>query len=122
MESMSERIVALRKGLKLSQEAFGRKIGLSRSEVRNIEYGITKIKELTIPIVCQAFNVDEKWLRTGEGDSMFVPIDRDEEFDQICTEIQLSNDEFIKDIMRKYWRLDDSSKTIIRKMLSGLSE
>ena len=72
MSTTRERFKEIRKDNRLSQEKFGERIGLSRSEVKNIEYGITTIKELTIPILCREFNVNEAWFRTGEGE-MYVP-------------------------------------------------
>ena len=53
---------------KVSQEAFAREIGLSRSELKNIEYGKTEPKDFTIQQVCLRYGVNETWLRIGEGD------------------------------------------------------
>ena len=72
---MNKRFVSIRKEVGLSQEAFGLKIGLSRSEVRNIEDGKTSLKEKTIGVLCQIYNVNPQWLREGIGD-MFMPEDR----------------------------------------------
>lgn len=70
---MKDRLLYLRKDvLKLSRDKFGKLVGMSDSEIKNIENGITKLKENKIPLICSAYNVSETWLRTGEG-SMFVP-------------------------------------------------
>lgn len=73
---MNNRFKLLRTHLKLSQEEFGNKLGLTRGAVTNIEYGKTEPKEHFISLTCKIFNVNEVWLRTGEGE-MFLPEDRD---------------------------------------------
>ena len=72
MDDISERIKILRKDTRLSQTEFGKPIGLSRDEVKNIELGRTRVKEITIPLLCSRFKVSEDWLRTGSGE-MYAP-------------------------------------------------
>lgn len=76
---MKDRLFYLRKTvLNLSRKKFGDRIGMTDSEIKNIETGITSLKENKIPLICQEYNVNESWLRTGEG-SMFREVSRDEE-------------------------------------------
>lgn len=72
MNEMNERFRLVRQDKGLSQTDFGKPLGLSRDEVKNIEHGKTTVKELTIPILCREFQVNEVWLRTGEG-NMYIP-------------------------------------------------
>ena len=71
---MNTRIKELRNYLKLTQKEFGLKIGL-KSSISEIENGNAPITERTIIAICQIFNVNEKWLRLGEGE-MFNTIDK----------------------------------------------
>lgn len=63
---IKERIIQLRKQLNLSQESFGKKIGLSKSGISNIENGTRTISDTHIKIICSTFGVSEQWLRTGD--------------------------------------------------------
>lgn len=120
-QSINERFRMLRLELGLSQTAFGEPIGLSRSEVKNIEYDKTEPKQLTIPIICRQFNVSEKWLRTGEGE-MFNDVDAEQELTDVLAEIAVSDDDLIKRIIRAYWELDEKEKAAIRKLIDGFSQ
>lgn len=90
MMTINERIRFLRTENKMSQEMFGETIGLSRSELKNIEYNLTIPKDFTIQMICREFGVSEEWLRTGNGD-MFVPQTEDEELARLVGEV-LRND------------------------------
>lgn len=72
---MNERIKIIRKSLNLSQEEFGRRLGVSRSVVVNVELSRAEIKPLFIEHLCSMFSVNEAWLRTGDGE-MFVETDK----------------------------------------------
>lgn len=63
---IKERIIQLRKQLNLSQESFGKRIGLSKSGISNIENGTRTISDTHIKIICSTFGISEEWLRTGE--------------------------------------------------------
>lgn len=70
---MKEQLIELRKLLNLSQQAFGEKIKLSKSAISTIEKGTRGITDRTIELVCTQFDVNEEWLRTGEGDIFKKP-------------------------------------------------
>lgn len=72
---MNERIIELRKSLNLSQTDFGKQIGISKSSVSDIEIGRISISERTIISICSKFNVNEEWLKTGNG-NMFLEYDK----------------------------------------------
>ena len=75
---MNERIRLLRKHLGLTADAFGEAIGIVRSAVSNIESGRRQPTNQLITSICREFNVNETWLRTGEGE-MFNALSRDEQ-------------------------------------------
>ena len=69
---MHERLRELRLALGLTQKAFGEKIGLQNSSIATYESGRNKPSGAAIKQICDRFRVNERWLRTGEGE-MFVP-------------------------------------------------
>lgn len=66
----------------MSRAKFGEPIGMTDSEIKNVETGATQLKENKIPLICNAYNVNEQWLRTGQGD-MFLPKTRAQEIGEI---------------------------------------
>lgn len=64
---MNIRLKQLRNALKLSQEEFGRRLGVTGPGISKIEKGDRGFTEQMILAVCREFNVSEIWLRTGNG-------------------------------------------------------
>lgn len=64
----NERVRALRKELKLSQEEFGSKIGIQKTAVSKIERGENRLTDKNIRSICRECGVNEDWLRTGKGE------------------------------------------------------
>ena len=71
MEEFKDRFRKLRKTLDLTQKAFGERIGMKQNSIALIEMG-RNTSDQTIISICREFNVNEEWLRTGEGE-MFAP-------------------------------------------------
>lgn len=65
---MGERIKELRKALGLNQADFGNRIGLKQGSIAGYEIGARTPLDAVITSICREFNVNETWLRTGEGD------------------------------------------------------
>lgn len=68
---LNNRIKIMRSELNLKQEDFGKKINLTKFAISNYENGRTGIPDRVISDICREFNVNETWLRAGEGE-MFV--------------------------------------------------
>lgn len=67
---MNVRIRTVRETAGESQEAFSKKLGMSENYVWMLEKGRRVPSERTIKAICQIYNINESWLRTGEGDMM----------------------------------------------------
>lgn len=78
---MNERLRTLRKKLGMTLNEFGEKLGVTGTAISRIEKGNRNFTEQMVISVCREFNVNEEWLRTGEGE-MFVKLDPDLELMQ----------------------------------------
>ena len=72
--SINQRIRELRKALNLSQVKFAQGISISNGYVAAIELGKREVNERIIKLICAAYGVSERWLRSGVGE-MFPQID-----------------------------------------------
>ena len=68
---MKERLKELRTALNLTQQEFADRIGIQRGTYAKYEVGRNDPIDAVIRLICQTFNVNEEWLRTGIGE-MFV--------------------------------------------------
>ena len=66
-----KRIKELRNILKLSQVKFAEAIHISKGYQAEIELGNYPVNDRVIALIAAAFNVNEAWLRNGEG-AMFT--------------------------------------------------
>lgn len=73
---MKDRIRQLRKELGLNQTDFGEKIGVKQGSVAGYESGARTPIDAVVNSICREFNVNEEWLRTGNGE-MFVELDKE---------------------------------------------
>lgn len=109
--SMNKRLKEIRLFYKLSQEEFGKKIGLeSRGHISTLESGKKNITERIVKDVCREFKINEQWLRTGEG-NMFSDISDKEAYFNAATD--LSSDPLIVSALIEYQRLTDKEKAVI---------
>lgn len=65
--NINKRIKELRLFLKLSQKDFATKIGLKPTSLCDIEHCRCKVNEQNIILICSIFNVNELWIKNGEG-------------------------------------------------------
>ena len=86
-----ERFKTLRKELGLTQQEFAERINLRRNSIAQIELGYRNPSGAVLALICKTFNVNETWLRTGEGE-MRLNLDRKEELTAIFAQIAASDD------------------------------
>ena len=75
---MNERIKAVRLALGISQEELGKRLGVTRGAITNIELNKVEPKPLFVDLICREFNVNEDWLKNG-AEPMFLQRSRNEE-------------------------------------------
>lgn len=86
---MNERIRKLRRTLDLTQAVFAEKIGMKQNSIALVEGGKRNISDYAIRVICREFDVNEEWLRTGNGE-MFNP-SPDSELDALAKKYGLSH-------------------------------
>lgn len=116
---MNERLKELRYALKLSQRDFSARINVGASTMAMFETGQRELKDIHITAICREFDVNEHWLRTGEGE-MFNQLPEGTELGTYIGKILQSNDDFIKNIIINYMKLDEDSKKIVRDFVKSL--
>lgn len=92
---MHERLKEIRKALGLTQKEFAARIGIKQNTIAQYEIGRNEPIDAVVSLICREYNVDEVWLRTGEGE-MFRPRTREDDiaafFGQVlggrCTDFQ----------------------------------
>lgn len=72
-DKIQPRIKTLRQTLGMSQTEFGKKIGVTRSALSNLDLGITTLKEPLLSLICSVFNVRREWLENGSGEMFEHP-------------------------------------------------
>lgn len=116
---MQQRIKAIRKQLKLSQQAFGEKIGgLTRDAVNNIENGRAAVPEIVLRSIARETGVSYDWLKNGEG-PMMVPheyLDREKVDDVFDGDNEFVKQIFVKlaDMSPEWW---DMAEKALREAL-----
>ena len=95
---MNNRIAEVRKTYNLTQEKFAERIGLTRNFVWMIEKGDRVPSDRTIADICREFQVDEHWLRTGEGE-MLRPMSRNDELAQFLGQVIQDDEGFRRSLL-----------------------
>ena len=83
---MNERLKELRKALGFkNQQEFADALNIKRGTIANYEIGRNEPIDAVITLICSKFNVNENWLRTGEGE-MFIELSRKDKIIEWATE------------------------------------
>lgn len=118
---MNDRIRDLRKALNLSQDEFAGRLGLTRGAITNIELHKTEPKPLLVDLICTTYNVNEDWLRTGEGE-MFIEPTRDEEIAAfVGRALRGEDDNFKKRMLSVLSHLTEEEWEILEKKAKELA-
>ena len=118
---MDKRLKYLRKYLKMSQEQFGRRLGITGSGVSNLENGRRNITEQMEKSICREFGVNHLWLTTGDGE-MFNQSE-DGTIKQIDN-ILYGESDFAKMVFKAFAKFDNEDwlkvEQLVKKLLSDV--
>ena len=118
---MKDRIKALRERLEKSQDEFGKDIGLTRNYISLIENGQRNLSDQSIKVLCSLYNVNEEWLRTGNGE-MFVPETKDEQISKMLADVLKCEDsEFKKRLIVALSKMDNAGWDSLEKFIDSIA-
>ncbi|MDD3229531.1 MAG: helix-turn-helix transcriptional regulator [Oscillospiraceae bacterium] len=115
--TIGDRVKILRKKLDLTQASFAEKIGLKATAIGLYESGSRTVTERSIVTICQTFNVNEEWLRTGKGE--MLKKNDDVEIAHLAREFSLSD--LGKAVIKGYSGLNDYEKGVIGRCIKSIA-
>lgn len=108
-----ERIKKLRNELCMTQDEFGKTLGVSRDVIGNIEYDRLKNptqKEPLYKLICKEFHIREEWLRTGKEPKYSYGIGEDK-YTLVVNQID-ADDPRARQAILDYWELNTDDKEL----------
>ncbi len=100
--TINERIRHIRKDkLNMTQTEFAKKLGMKQTSVSSFEKNGATVTEQTKKIICQIFNVSEKYIDDGVG-----PIFKDIETDTAMLKKILDASDYEIEILKAYFKID----------------
>lgn len=117
---MNERLKKLRKELDMTQQEFADSIGIKRSTMATYESGRNEPIDAVISLICKQHNVNEDWLRSGEGE-MFEQLTEQEKIMKYTAMLLRDTDSAVASAIQSfiitYEQLDDTSKATLEKIV-----
>lgn len=118
---MNERIKEVRKSLGLTQQEFADRIGVKRNTVATYEGGRNIPIDSVVSLICKEFNVNEEWLRTGEG-KMFQDLSQGELAARVVGEALADDNKFIQSVFISLGRLTQTEWKVVEKFVASVEE
>ena len=118
---MNERIKELREHLGLTLKQFADKVGVTRSAIGHIERGDRSLTNQMFTSICREFDVNEEWLRTGNGDMFILQEDETASYvSDLLTDTDNPFYDLIKAIMKTYNESNENEKIILKSFAKEL--
>ncbi len=119
--TIGERIRQVRKNsdAKMTQQAFGARLGVSMAVVTSYELNRVSPPEPTIRLICSTYGVDYDWLKYGEGE--MYPANEDAVLAAL-DDLMTSENEETKALIRALARMDEKELAAINKLIRTLKE
>lgn len=96
---MNKRLLQIRKHFDLTQAEFAEKLKITHSAYSKIELGQRNLTDRTIADICREFNINEEWLRTGDGEMLKSKKSIDVELSELVASIVKTDDNFVKNAL-----------------------
>ena len=125
--TQGERVKMVRDKAQLTMEQFGNRIGgVSKSTISNIEHDNRNLTEHMLKSICREFDVNEKWLKSGEGD-MPRKLSEEEEVAALVSDLLEDGRDnpffgIILEIVQTYNELSPASQKVLQEASKKLVE
>lgn len=116
METMADRISKVIRDKEKTKTAFSDRINVSQAFVSQMCSGLKVPSDRTIADICREYDVNEEWLRTGQGDP-YIQLSRDEELAQFFGEMMKGEDpDFRRRLLSVMSRLTTDEWALLEQM------
>lgn len=118
---MKDRIKKIRKSFPeygKTQETFSDFLGIPKSNLSSYEAGRRVPSDGVIQLFCEKCDVNKEYLTEGK-EPIFKQ--KDGSFSELLSDLEDSDDEFIKDFIKVYMELDKPSKDALRLIAEGMA-
>ena len=128
--TLGERVKEVRKTQDMTLEEFGKRLSVTKVTMSNIERGNRSLTERMLKDICREFNINEKWLKTGEGDMTRKRTEEEEIAALVSDLLEDGRDNpffgIILEIVQTYNELSPASQKVLqeasKKLLENLSK
>lgn len=120
--TQGERVKKIRKEYELTLEEFGKRLGVTKVAISNIENGNRNLTSQMIVSICREFNVNENWLCNEEG-NMLIAFTRNEIISKFAGGlIRESADSFKKQLVEVLAELNESEWEVLEGIARKLAK
>lgn len=124
--TQGERVNEVRKRAQLTMDQFGERLGVTKTAISYVVNGKRSLTEQMLKSICREFDVNENWLRTGEGD-MPRKLSEEEEIATLVSDVLEEGKDnpfygIILEIIRTYNELSPASQAVLREASQKLVE
>lgn len=113
----NQRIKEVRKALGLTMEEFGKKLGVTKNAISQIESEKRNVTTQMEVSICNIFDINETWLRTGEGEMKAEP--PEDEIDAVIKKYDLSEE--VRVMLEQFVKLRSDHQEIIADYIESVA-
>lgn len=117
--TISERIKVIRKDFKMTQEEFGKRIGIAQNTIAAYESGRREPQDVTLTSICREFDVNMEWLKNGTGEPYN---ETDDELAKLIGLMLKGENDTAKKVFKAFAKLDAEDWKTIEKLIDSLNE
>lgn len=121
---MKDRLKEIRKNHNKgkTQDMFADFLGIPKQNISSYEIGRRTPSDAVIQLICEKCNVNEEWLRTGEGE-MLNPVTKNDEISKLFGDVIKNNEsDFKHRLINALAKLDEDGWNKLENLIDMISE
>ena len=119
--SYGNRLYNLRKELGLTLEKFGEPLGVTKTTISRIEKEERAMTDQMLKSICRTYNVNEEWLKTGNGD-MFIKLTRNQAITDFAADLIKEEESFKARLIEALAKLSEQEWEVLEKIANDLAD
>ena len=119
---MNQRVKEIRKANNLTMDKFGERLGVTKVAISRLESGERNLTDQMVRSICREFDINEEWLRTGEGE-MYLDNSREMELARLTkTLLAEESDSFKNRLISALARLNEEQWELLAQISEEITK